>query len=292
MSGSVVEDVIRNGDRRVGFLARGPNDGRAVLYLHGAPGSRREQYWIPDEVLDRFGVRLVSVDRAGYGATDPLAGDRPSRVGDFLAVLDHFSIASAPVIGVSSGGSYSLTLAAIAPDRIDRVLLSSAQMPYDDLEAITGLQPLESEELEELRAGRSPKLVERFEMAAADMREDPLEGLAPYLVTLSEREHAFLQDPWFRSVLEADVRECARLGAEGYLEDALSSVRPFEVDPASVTCPVRAVHGDRDDWEPLPNLRRILAQLHDAQLFVLEGMNHFGPLLYPDLVIGLAVGTK
>ena len=66
-------------------------------------------------------------------------------------------------------------------------------------------------------------------------------------------------------------------------------MRPFEVDLTSIRCPVRAVHGSLDDWEPLANLERVLAAVLDAQLFRLEGLNHFGPLLYPDLLVSLCV---
>ena len=288
MGGSVVEDIVKHGDRKVGYLARGPDDGRAVIYLHGAPGSRREQYWVPDEVLDRFGVRLISVDRSGYGETDPLAGDRPTRVGDFLAVMDELSIESAPVIGVSSGGSFSMTLAAVAPQRIDRVVLSSAQMPYDVPEAIVGLDPLQRQGLDDARAGRSAGLETEFEEARAGLLADTMEALEPFLTTMSARERHLIESPWFRTVLEEDMKEAVGASYEGYLEDELSSVRPFEFDPASVTCPVRAIHGDIDDWEPLPNLRRILDMVSDSQLLVLEGLNHFGPILYPDIVISLA----
>lgn len=48
------------------------------------------------------------------------------------------------------------------------------------------------------------------------------------------------------------------------------------------------MHGSADDWEPLPNLRRVLTLVPDAQLIVLEGLNHFGPLMYPDLLLSLA----
>jgi pimeloyl-ACP methyl ester carboxylesterase len=41
----------------------------------------------------------------------------------------------------SSGGSYALTLAALAPQRVTRVVLSSAQMPYDDDASLADLQP-------------------------------------------------------------------------------------------------------------------------------------------------------
>jgi len=288
-----VDEVVTGADgRRVGYLARGPRAGRPVLYLHGAPGSRREQRILPDQVLRRFGVRLVSVDRAGYGATDPLPGGRPTRVRDVLTVCDALGIDGFPLVAVSSGGSYAITLAALEPDRVDRVVLSSAQMPYDDDNALGDLQPDQRSELAALRAGRSPDLEREYEEARSALLADVLDGMAGPMATLSRREQDWFAQPWVQQVLVEDVEEGVRASIEGYLEDGLSVVRPLEVDVTSVRAPVRAVHGSIDDWEPLDNLRRTLAGLADVQLFVLDGLNHFGPLLYPDLLVSLAVGDR
>ena len=288
-----VDDVVTGADgRRVGYLARGPRDGRPVLYLHGAPGSRREQRILPDQVLQRFRVRLVSVDRAGYGATDPQAGGRPGRVRDVVTVCDALGIDRFPLVAVSSGGTYALTLAAQEPDRVERVVLSSAQMPYDDEDALSDLQPGQRAELVSLRAGRSPDLEREYTEARSALLADVLDGMAEPMATLSARERDWFAQPWVQQVLVEDVAEGVRTSIEGYLEDGLSVVRPFEVDLAAVRAPVRAVHGSADDWEPLANLRRTLAALADAQLFVLDGLNHFGPLLYPDLIVSLAVGDR
>jgi hypothetical protein len=66
MVGAVREGVLEtSGGRRVGWLLRGPQDGRVVGYFHGQPGSRREALLFPDDVLARFGIRLLAIDRAG-----------------------------------------------------------------------------------------------------------------------------------------------------------------------------------------------------------------------------------
>lgn len=285
------EDVITvSATRRVGYLARGPDNGQPVVYLHGAPGSRREQHLVREAVLERFGVRLISVDRPGYGATDPLPGDRVIRVQDVLAVCDFLGIEQAPVIAVSSGGSYALALAAVAPDRVTRLVLSSAQMPYDDDDAIQFLQPAQRAELPGLRAGRSRELEEECEQFRVALLADAIAVLEDAMSTFSTRERAWCSQSWIRDALAADMQEGMRPGIEGYLEDGLSCVRPFEFDLSAVRCPVRAVHGSEDDWEPLANLQRVLAQIADVQLFVLDGLNHLGPLLYSDLLISLCVG--
>ncbi len=62
----------------------------------------------------------------------------------------------------------------------------------------------------------------------------------------------------------------------------------FELD--AVTCPVRAIHGTHDNLEPISNVRRLIPLLADAQLFAIDGVNHFGPWIWPDMVASLIVG--
>lgn len=288
--GCIDEILVTDGGRQVGWLARGPEDGVPILYLHGCPGSRLEQRLIPCEVLARFGARLISIDRPGYGNTDPLGGERSARVGDVLSVCDALSIDRFPVMGVSAGGSNVLTLAATAPDRVTRVVSVSGQMPYNDNESIATLDAQQARELPALRVGRTAALEEENAQWRASLLKDPLR-LFGSLATFSERERAWFSQDWIKSVISADMREGVRSGWEGLLEDGLVCIKPFDVDVTTLRCPVRAVHGSADDWEPLPNLVRVLEQISDTQLFVLDGLNHFGPLLYPDLLMSLALGV-
>jgi pimeloyl-ACP methyl ester carboxylesterase len=287
----LVDDVLRvSTGRTVGFLARGPEDGRAVVHLHGAPGSRLEQHLVfPDDVLERFGIRAVSVDRPGYGNTDPLPGGRLERAQDVLAVADALGIDRFALVGVSSGGTNALTLAAVASGRVDRVVLLSAQMPYDDDEAIVALQAGQAFGLPYLRGGRSELIEQYYADVRAATLADPVGGFEELTRTLSKREQMWYSQAWVRDAFVADMQEALRVGAEGYIEDGLTCVRPFEVDVSAVMCPVRAVHGTADDWEPLANLRRFLDQLPDAQLFLLDGMNHFGGIMYPDFAASLCL---
>ena len=90
--------------RTIGWLRRGPADGRVVGYFHGQPGSRWEACVIPEECLARFGVRLLAVDRAGYGDSSPTGLDRRDVARDLLTVADHFGVDRLPVVAGSREG--------------------------------------------------------------------------------------------------------------------------------------------------------------------------------------------
>ena len=104
--------------RTIGFDDQEPPDGIAVLWCHGGPGSRLEPVWLRDEAA-AAGLRIVGVDRPGYGLSTP----RPGRtiadtVADLLAVADHLAIEQFVTVGVSTGGAYALATAALAPSRV------------------------------------------------------------------------------------------------------------------------------------------------------------------------------
>lgn len=65
--------------RKLGYAQYGSPTGRAILYLHGLPGSRVEAVQF-DELAVRLGGRIIAADRPGIGWSSP----QPNRT-----VLDH-----------------------------------------------------------------------------------------------------------------------------------------------------------------------------------------------------------
>lgn len=283
-----MDDAVTIDGRSVAYLARGPADGRPVFHLHGMPSYRHEQGLFPDDALDRHHVRLISVDRPGWGDTDPIpGGDRIARSADVLAVADVLGVASMSLLAVSSGGSYALALAAVAPERIERVVLASAQMPYDDDASLADLQPEQQSLVPVARLGRVDALVAGCQEYRERLITGPLDTMAQNMSTLSPSERAFVDDPRVNAIVVDCFAAAARASVDGIVDDLITWPAPFEVDLSSIRCPVRAVHGTADDWEPLSNLRRSLAQIADARLVLMDGFNHFGPLLAPDLTLSL-----
>lgn len=290
MGVSEEEGVLEVADgRQVGWMTRGVPDGQTVGWLHGQPGSRRDTRALSGEVLERHGLRLLSIDRAGYGETTPVGLDRRDVARDLFAVADHLGVHELPVVAVSMGGIYALTAAAMEPDRIPRVVMVSGHvLPYDDPDVVARLSAEERADLDLLRGGRSPEAEAEYAAAAAAAREDAVAGVRHLAETMSPREQQLAAGEW-----GAVIAGSAAFGLrshEGFLEDGLRTLRPLEVDLAAVRCPVRAVHGEVDDLEPYANLRRLAPLLADFQVVALPGLGHFGPWLWPDVMLGLLSG--
>ena len=139
-------DIALGDGRRIAYCEWGDRGGWPILLCHGAPGSR---VFGPDSTTTaEAGVRLITVDRPGYGRSDPRPGrqirDWPADVEELAAALgiDEFDVA-----GHSSGGPYALACAAAFPGRVKRVALVSCIAPYGEP---SSEQPDEDEELTRL----------------------------------------------------------------------------------------------------------------------------------------------
>ena len=106
-------------DRQIGFAEFGAPQGRAIFWLHGTPGARRQ---IPIEArvyAEENDIRLIGVDRPGIGSSTPHQYENVFAFADDLRTMaDTLGIDKMAVIGLSGGGPYSLACAAAMPDRV------------------------------------------------------------------------------------------------------------------------------------------------------------------------------
>ena len=279
------------GGRRIGWAERGASEGRPVAYLHGMPGSRKDiQALFTDESLLRLDLRLFAIDRAGYGETDAAGLDRRDVARDVVTLADHLGIAEFPTLAASMGSIYALTLAALEPDRVTRlVLISPNALPYDDPDVIAALSEEERADFELVRNGPTREAEAAIVEAARAVREDAIGLIRRNAARWSTLEAELADGPWAEPVARSLAFGLAT-GHVGYYEDALRTARPLEFDVATVRCPVRIMHGGIDDWEPLINAQRLISRLPDAALLEVHETGHFGPWLWPDAVLGLITG--
>jgi pimeloyl-ACP methyl ester carboxylesterase len=96
-------------------------DGDPLLFIHGAFD---EAALVPvRDALD--GYRRVLYHRRGYGSSAPLSGGLSfeQEANDALSVLRHAGLASAHVVGFSSGGVVAFELAVSSPEAVRSLIL-------------------------------------------------------------------------------------------------------------------------------------------------------------------------
>ncbi len=112
---SVSKKILIDG-AEIHCLERGPNSGRAVLFLHGAAFSART--WEEAGTLRlcaERGYRAVAVDLPGHGESGQVSAE-PQR---FLAdLLDALALERPVLVSPSMSGRYSLPFCARSPERL------------------------------------------------------------------------------------------------------------------------------------------------------------------------------
>lgn len=106
--------------------------GPPVLLVHGWPDSARLwRHQIP--FLVEHGFRVVALDQRGFGRSERpdtvAAYALPNAVADLVGVLDALGIEQAHVVGHDWGAVVAWLLAALRPDRVERLVVLSVGHP-------------------------------------------------------------------------------------------------------------------------------------------------------------------
>jgi pimeloyl-ACP methyl ester carboxylesterase len=101
--------------------------GRVVVMLHGQPGSGSDWQQLADQLPAE--LRVVALDRPGYGGNPLAAGGFAVNARAVVAELDARGIERAVLVGHSYGGGVALSVAALAPGRVEALVLLATVGP-------------------------------------------------------------------------------------------------------------------------------------------------------------------
>jgi pimeloyl-ACP methyl ester carboxylesterase len=261
--------LIRGDGRRVAWAEWGDPAGQPVVLIHRNPGSRLLD---PDSTATApAGVRLITIDRPGYGRTDPVAEPTRSAVAsDLAAVVSEVGVDEVAMIGWSGGGMFALEAAAALGPRVRSLSLVCTPAPDDEI----------------------PWVPDDFRAFAAKVRSDPEQALA----AITEACSFYAEDP--DAVVESDpgpadanvraqpgiadalrtmMREGARQGAAGMAADIVAGFRDEPLPLAEIRTPVRLWYGDAD-WIGPEHGRWYADRFAETQLTIVPGAGHLLPL--------------
>lgn len=267
-------------DRRIGFAEFGDPQGRAVFWLHGTPGARRQ---IPMEArlyAEKANIRLIGLDRPGIGSSTPHRYERVVAFADDLrTIADTLGIDRMVVVGLSGGGPYTLGCAAAMPDRVVAAGVIGGVAPTVGPDAIDG----------GLMGNLGTRVAPLLQVAGV-----PVGLLASALIRFIKPVASPAADLYGRVSPEADRRLLARPEIKAmFLDDLLNGSRKqlaapfsdivvfardwgFRLDEISV--PVRWWHGDADHIVPFRHGEHVVSRLADAQLYPMPGESHLAGL--------------
>jgi pimeloyl-ACP methyl ester carboxylesterase len=278
--------TVRDG-RKLGFAEFGDPHGRAVLWMHGTPGARRQ---IPQEArlaAAELGIRLIGLDRPGVGHSTPhLYSSISDFAEDLEQVLDRLGIGDFAMLGLSGGGPYVLGCAAALPDRMKVAGVLGGVAPAVGADAAEGgvvaLAATFAPVLSALRVPLSWLLAGFFWSA----RPVAVPAFLLYARFSPEGDRALFARPEMRAMFLDDLLTGGRPGLRAPVFDVVLFGRHWGFELADIRIPVHWWHGDADHIIPMEHGRHVVRRLADAQFYTRPGESHLGTLAAAEEVLG------
>ncbi len=264
--------IVLPDGRAVGVAEYGDPAGSVVFALHGMPGSR-VMFATLGEAARHASVRLVALDRPGYGLSDRRRGGTLlDYTTDMSAVADALGIASFGVLGASGGAPYALACASRLANRVDRLGIVSGIGPLRTPGALDGMASANA--LVFRLARLSPGLVgallpTMLRRALPSMEKAVAAGMSPTPAI----------PPPVLAIVVADQREAIRQGGAGIAFDAANLWRPWGFRIADLRMPVAFWHGDADTLAPVRLARSMASEIPGAVATFYPGEGHAEPLV-------------
>jgi pimeloyl-ACP methyl ester carboxylesterase len=273
-------------DRRLSFAEYGSPRGRALVWMHGTPGARRQIPLEARRYAEGHGLRIVGIDRPGIGSSTPyLYPDLLDWAHDLDLLLDALAVDEVTMVGLSGGGPYALAAAAALGDRVRAVGVLGGVAPTRGPDAPPGgiiqlavrLAPL-------LVAARVPLGVA---LTTGIRVVRPLAGpaLDLYAAVQPAGDKALLGRPEFKAMFLDDLLNGSRFQTSAPLADLVLFTRDWGFDVAEVRQPVVWWHGDDDHIVPFAHGAHVVERLPRAELRVIDGESHLGGLGIAEEVI-------
>jgi pimeloyl-ACP methyl ester carboxylesterase len=251
--------------RNLAYCIWGDPNGRPLFLFHGSPGSR---LFAPDPATtEAAGIRLITIDRPGYGGSHRRPGrqilDWP---GDVAQLAHALGIQEFDVLGHSSGGPYALGCASTMPDRVKRVALVSCVPPRPEPD------PFSDEAALDRVAWHDPEsAAETIGRSAAWLLEAPERFLD---LPRSEPDRQLLTDPAIRSLYLNTVREAVRQGIDAYAWDGVLERRSWGFALVEVVADVWIFQGEQDAVVPRSQAQMLAAAMPTSNVRFFQHAGH------------------
>lgn len=264
--------------------------GSPIILVHGLGGSRLNWMAVAGELAERH--RVYSLDLVGFGDTPP-AGRVAGLATHRLLIdrfIDHVAGAPAILVGNSMGGLLSMYEAALAPEKVSRLVLVDPATPNPRFEGADAVvlgffMLLLTPGVDRVLRARARRLGAEaivratLEAVCADRRRVRPDVVDAHVAAHRRR----IEDmPWADRVLVESARSM--------LSVLLAGWRGYFATAARVKAPTLLVQGDRDRLVPVASVRRLVAQNPSWDLRVLPGVGHVPMLEVPDLFVDAVTG--
>ncbi len=260
--------------RLLGYAVYGDPEGWPIFYFHGFPGSRLEAQ-LADRVAARMGIRLIALDRPGFGLSD----FKPRRTifewpDDVVKIANALGINRFATIGVSGGGPYAAACALKIPQRLTAVAIVCGLGPLDTPNGTDRM--IRTNHLIFFLGRRLPWLAKiSLWRIAYQVRRNPEGTLRRMIVALPDPDKAVLARPEVKTAMKDNVVEAFRGGSRGAACELLLYTRPWGFLLEDIATRVNLWHGEQDVSVP-PTMGQYQARtIPNCRAIFYPGEGHF-----------------
>jgi pimeloyl-ACP methyl ester carboxylesterase len=268
---AVVEGSVRTiTGGSLAYAQMGQQDGTPLFAFHANPGSRLDwDHPLLQPALDGSGVRLIGIDRPGFGGST----HQPHRryddwPADVLAVANELGIDRFGILAYSAGAPYAIACALAFPERLTFVGIVSGVGPAETPRFRDGMT---KRTVAAIRPSRTAPFLARWYVAHTS--PEKFSRLLEQDVSAVDR--TLFREAGLNQLLRDVFAEATRNGAYGLVEEWRLLGTRSGLDHTAVQCPVRLWHGDSDALVPLHHAQHVAGLLPTAELEVLPGVGHF-----------------
>ncbi len=244
-----------------------------VFYFHGHPGSRLEARFARQAAAGA-GLRVIALDRPGYGLSD----FQPGRAitgwpADVAEAADLLRIGRFSVAGASGGGPYALACAWRLPGRVTRAAVISGVGPYQVPGITRGMRW--QNRIGFRWGSRWPALARALMRSMhRGITRDPERTIDAIARAMSPADAEIIRRPDVREILIADITEAFRQGSQGAARDVVLLGRPWGFSLAEIEPEVHLWQGEDDALVPPAMGRYQAGQIPHCHATLLPGEGH------------------
>jgi pimeloyl-ACP methyl ester carboxylesterase/DNA-binding CsgD family transcriptional regulator len=271
--------VLRLADgRQLSYAEYGAPNGVPVLYFHAVNASRLELLIHADR-LRELGVRLIAMDRPGYGHSSFVARhDYCEFTEDVRALLDALGLATAHALSASAGSAHALHSAWALPERIRSVHCTAVVPPIGYILASNSPSTLNS------MLNRFFRVVPSLLRPAMELAlfGQTVESLLTMVTaardtnafSLTDTDIAYINTPENLPYFVASMMESLRQGTRAWAMESALINQGWSIDLRHIRVPVHLWHGTHDGLVQTDMVTGFAEALPNAQLSILENDTH------------------
>lgn len=263
--------------RKLAVIEYGDPQGLPVMFFHGTPGSRL-LFLEDDEISKSVGIRLISLDRPGFGLSDP----KPNRTlldwtNDVNEAADYLKLGKFSIIGVSGGGAFAAACAYKLTERLHSAALVASTIPF-----VNGKSPkgtMTANKIAFFLARKAPWLVRASYRSTKKLLEEQPEKFMEQNKKgnkhLHEWDRQFLQTDEQLKGLMVHMGEAFRISVDECVNEPVLLSKPWGFAFKDIPVPIDVWHGEGDRMAPAGEMRKAVSAIPNCQAHFIAGAGHF-----------------